>query len=56
MSSDRALTEAHDEWCDRNGCRCGKCPCAEFPGCRTSPAEEPRDDIQKEWKKAVADE
>ena len=30
----------HDEWCDANGCRCGKCPCADLAGCREEP--EPR--------------
>lgn len=33
--------ETHDVWCDKNGCRCGKCPCAEFPDCYVPPAIPP---------------
>jgi hypothetical protein len=31
----------HDEWCPKNGCRCGKCPCAKFTDC---PAPSPTPD------------
>jgi hypothetical protein len=27
------MSEYHDEWCDKNGCRCGKCECAQMPDC-----------------------
>ena len=27
----------HDEWCDANGCRCGKCPCLGPPWCVIPP-------------------
>jgi hypothetical protein len=32
-------SEVHDEWCDRNGCRCGNCPCSGFSDCQPTPEQ-----------------